>query len=76
MLFILSDNNSCLVIVLAELRRRASFLALEDTIEVAQVVETALKGNLRNAPAGVYQQSGGIAQTDVDDVFREVTSRV
>ena len=60
------------MIVFAKLRWRTSFLALEDTVEVAQVVETALKGNLRNAPAGVYQQSGGIAQTDVDDVFGEI----
>ena len=57
------------MVVFSEFRRGASFLTFEYTVEITQVVKAAIEGYFRNAATCVYQQSGGIAQSYVDDIF-------
>ena len=70
------NNDARLVVIVAELGGRTSFLALEDAVEIAQVVETATETDFRNAARRVNEHSGGIAQAHVDDVVGEVASGV
>ena len=71
-----SHDDACLVVVVAELGRRAILLFAEDTVEVAQVVESAVVAYLGNAFRGVDEQSAGIAQSHLDDVLAEVAARM
>lgn len=67
------NNNSGLVIVFAELSRRAAFLLLENTVEIAEIVETAIETNLTDRLGSINQHTGSIAQTKVDDILADVT---
>ena len=69
-------DNSGLMIVLSELTWRASLLLLEDAIEVTEVIETAVEPNLTDAFCSIHQHSGGIAQTEVDNILRDVSARM
>ena len=62
------------MIVLTELARRASLLFLEDAVEVAQIVESAVETDFADALGCIHEHSGGIAQAKVNDVFRNVSS--
>ena len=62
------------MIAFAELAWRASFLLLEDAVEVAEVVESAIKTNLTDALGGIYQHAGSITQTQVDDILRNISA--
>ena len=64
-----------LLIVLAELRRRAATLLLEDAVEVRDVVEAASVADFHDGHRAVYQQPGSIAQPDIDDVFGDILAR-
>ena len=64
------------MIILAELRGRTTFLLLEDAVEVAQIVESALETDFGNAPGSVDEHTAGIAQTHLDDIIAQVTARV
>ena len=72
---ILYDNSS-LMMVLSELTWRAPLLLLEDAIEVTKVIETAVEPNLTDAFGCIHQHSGGIAQTEVDNILRDVSARM
>lgn len=63
------------MIVLTELTRRASLSSFEDAVEVAQIVESAVETDFADALGCIHEHSGGIAQTKVDDVFRNVSTR-
>ena len=63
-----SDNQFRFAVVLTELFRGTAFPLLEDTVEVGEIVETAVVADLADGVGGVDQQAGGIAQADVDDV--------
>ena len=65
------DDDFALMVVVAECCRRTSLLLLEDTIEVADVVEAAAVANLSNAGMRIDEQASGIAQADVDDVVAD-----
>ena len=69
-------DDSCLMIVLSELTWRTSLLLLEDAIEVAEVVETAVEPDLADALGCIHQHPGCIAQTEVDDILRYVSTRM
>ena len=71
MLFILSDNNSCLVIVLAELTWSTPFLTLEYTVEIAEIIETAIVAYLRNCSIGVNKHASSITKSNVNYVVGE-----
>ena len=64
------------MIILSEFGRRACLFLLEDTVEIAEVVEPALIGYFRDGPSRVDQHARSISQPYVDDVFRQVASRV
>ena len=64
------------MVVLTKLGWRASLFLLEDTVEIAEVVETTFEGYFRDGPCRVHQHTRGIAQTYVDDILREVAPRV
>lgn len=57
------------MIAFTELAWRASFLFLEDAVEVAEIVESAIKTNLTDALGGIYQHAGCITQSQVDDIL-------
>ena len=69
------DDDFTLVVIVAESSRRATLLLLEDTVEVADVVEAATVADLRHAGMCVDKQTGGIAQTNVDDVVADSLAR-
>ena len=62
------------MIVLTELTWRASLLFLEDAVEVAQVVESAVETDFAYALGGIHEHSGGIAQTKVELRVRDRTT--
>ena len=62
------------MVILTELRGGTAFPLLEDAVEVAQVVETALETDLGNALRRVHQHTAGIAQSLLDDILAEVAS--
>lgn len=64
-----SDDDPALVIVFAESGGRTTLLLLEDAVEVAEVVESAIKTNLTDALGGIYQHAGCITQSQVDDIL-------
>lgn len=66
-----SKLNSLLAVDFTEFGRGAALALAEDTVEVAQVVETAPEADFLDAVGGVHQLAGSIAQTDVDDILRE-----
>ena len=63
------------MIVIAEGGRRTTLLLLEDTIEVADVVESAAIANLGHTGGRVYQQTGSVSQTDINHVVRNRLAR-
>lgn len=65
------DNHFRLSVVVSVFRWRAAFLSLEDTIEVAHIVISALKTYLGDGLGGVYQHACGISHAYVDDVIAE-----
>ena len=69
-------DNSGLMIVLSELTWRAPLLLLEDAVEVAEIVESAIKTYLADALRGIYQHAGSITQTQVDNILRDVSARM
>ncbi len=71
--YVLYDDSG-LMIVLTELTWRASLLLLEDAVEVAEIVESAIKTYLADALGGIYQHAGSITQTQVDDILRDVSA--
>lgn len=62
------------MIAFPELAWRASFLFLEDAVEVAEIVESAIKTYLANTLGGIYQHAGSITQTQVDDILRDISA--
>ena len=62
------DDPFDLAILLAKLGRRATFLALEDTIEVAQIVIPAVETDIGDALLRVEQHTRSVAKTDIDDI--------
>ncbi len=64
------------MIILAEFGRTATLLFLEDSVEIAQVVKPAAIANLRDGMRAVDQHPAGIAQTHVDNIVAEVTTRM
>ena len=64
-----SHNHLNLMIIVSKLRWRASFLSLEDTVEVAHVVISALKAYLDDGLGGVYQHARSMSHAYVDDVI-------
>ena len=46
------------MIAFTELAWRASFLFLEDAVEVAEIVESAIKTYLADTLGGIYQHAG------------------
>lgn len=65
-----SDDDLALVVVVAEGCGRAAFLLLEDTVEIADVVEAALVADFCHVGGGVHQKAGSMTETDVYDVVR------
>jgi len=59
------------VIIVSKLRWRASFLTLEDAIEVTHIVISALKAYLGDGLGGIYQHARGIPHAYIDDVIAE-----
>ncbi len=62
------------MIAFSELAWRASFLLLENAVEVAEIVESAIKTYLADTLGGIYQHAGCITQTEVDDILRDVSA--
>ena len=56
------------MIVFAESSGRTTLLLLEDTVEVADIVETTVVTDVCHTVGGIYQLPGSMAQTYVDDV--------
>ena len=71
-----SHNHLNLMIIVSKLCWRASFLSLEDTIEVAHVVISALKAYLDDGLGGVYQHARSMSHAYVDDVIAKPTACV
>ena len=64
------------MVILAENGGRTPLLLLEDTVEIADIVEAAGVTNLCYAMRTVHQHSGGMPQADVYRVFRHRLVRV
>ena len=62
------------MIAFTELAWRASFLFLEDAVEVTEIVESAIKTYLADTLRGIYQHAGSITQTQVDDILRDISA--
>ena len=63
------------MVVVAESRWRATFLFLEDAIEVADVVKATTVADLGHVGVGIDKQASGITETDVDDVVADSLAR-
>ena len=68
------EDDFFLPIVFAELFGRTIFLLLENTVEVGQVVESALITDFGHGHGRVYQQAAGKTDTDIDDIIRKCLS--
>ena len=55
-------------VALPELFGRHSLLALEKAVEIGEIVEAAIVSYFGNGALRVYQQTGGITQTDINDI--------
>ena len=64
------------MVILAELRRSASFFPLKDTVEVAQIVVATEIANVSYALVGIDKHARGITKTDVDDILADRSSRM
>ena len=64
-----SDNHFYLVMAIAELCRRTTFLSFKDAIEVTHIIVTTLKTDFSNCFGGVNQHPCGITQAYVNDVI-------
>ena len=64
------------MIVLSELRGTTTLALLEDTVEVAEIIETTTETDLGNGVRAVDEHSAGIAQTEVNDILAEIATRV
>ena len=69
------DDDLALMIVVSECCGRATFLLLEDAVEVADVVEAATIANLCHTGVSIDKQTSCITQTDVDDVVADSLAR-
>ena len=56
-----SHDNLPLVIILTEGGRRASFLLLEDAVEVTYVIETTFVADVSHTISTVHQLSGSMS---------------
>lgn len=63
------------MVVVAEGRGGATLLLLEDAVEVADVVESALVAYLRHVDSAVHQEARGMAEPNVDDVVGDGLAR-
>ena len=70
-----SDDDFRLLILLTELRWVASLALAEQAVEVGECVEACGPADLADAVGGIHQPTGGMAQTDVDDVLTEILAR-
>ena len=70
-----SDNDLRLAIFFAEFGRITPLALAELTIEVAQRVEAATVADLCNRVGGIHESARSIAQTDVQDIVREILAR-
>ena len=64
-----------LVVILTEFRGRTSFTLLEDTVEIADVVEAAGVAHFDDGHGTVGKETRSIAQTHIDDVLGYAFSR-
>ena len=67
----MSDYNLCLEVFLAKLRRTATLVLAEQTVEVAQRVEAAVVAYLADAVGGVHQLTCSHAEAHLHDVVAE-----
>ena len=63
------------LIIAPELLGRTPFFALENAVEVRNVVETALKTDLGNRLGRIDQHTHRMTQTDLDQIIREIFPR-
>ena len=59
-----------LVIVLPELSRCTTLAFLEYSVEIRDVIESAMIANLYNSHGTVGKQSGCMTKSDINDIFR------
>lgn len=64
------------MVVLTEFRRTAALLLPEDTIEIAQIIEATPIAYLGYGMGAIYQHPTGIAQSHINDIITEVTTRM
>ena len=69
-------ENLRLVIIVTEFCGRASLLALEQAVEVAQIVVAAQIADVGHALVCIDKHTGRIAQTDINDIVTESTAGV
>ena len=66
------DYNPCLVVVLTKLGRTTPFTLLENTIEIAEIIKTAIETDLGNRVCAINKHTTGIAQTKVDNILAKI----
>ena len=59
-----------LVVVLPKLSRCTTLTFLEYSVEIRDVVESAMIANLHNCHSTVGKQSGSMTKSDINDIFR------
>ena len=67
----ISVNDFLFLIVGAELAGRATLLFAKKTVEIGEVVETAVEAYFRHSHGGINEQAGCRADTDVDNIVGE-----
>ena len=63
-----SDDDFALVVVASEGSGRATFLLLEDAVEVADIVEAAVVAYFSHVDVCIDELARGIAEACLDDV--------
>ena len=65
-----SHYDLTLVIILTESSRRTALLLLEDTVEIAYIIESAFVTDVSHAVGTVHQLSGSMSQAYIYDIVR------
>ena len=70
------DDYTSLMVVFTEFRGTTTLALLENPVEIAEIIEAATETDLRDGMCTINEHPTGIAQSLIDNIFAEVTTRM
>ena len=64
------------MVILTEFRRTTTFALLENTIEITEIVEAAIKTDFGYRMRAINKHSTGITQTLINNILTKISTRV